>query len=86
MRVNKRGDTRIALTISNPGKQIVNDLVIQLDMSEAAKDISLSAEIIGTKIAKYRYDKNTHIIYVYINDLLPDESRTYYFDYFKPNT
>ncbi len=86
VRVDKRGDTRIALTISNPGKQIVNNLVIQLDMSENARNITLSSEIIGTKVAKYIYDKNSHIIYVYINDLIPDESRTYYFDYFVPNT
>ncbi len=86
VRVNRRGNTRVELIISNPGKQIVNNLVVQLDMSEAAKNITMSTEIIGTKLSKFKYDKDTHIIYVYINDLTPDESRTYYFDYFKPNT
>ncbi len=85
VRVSKIGDTRIALTVSNSGRLSVNDLVIQLDMNEAANNISMSSEIIGTKTAKYEYDKSKHVIYVYINDLESSESRTYYFDYYRPN-
>ena len=86
VRVNKRGDTRVALTISNPGKQPITNLVLQLELSEPATNISMSSEIIGTKLAKYEYDKVNRIIYLYINDLDASESRTYYFDYYKPNT
>jgi hypothetical protein len=60
-------------------------MVIQLDMSEPAQQITLSTEIIGTKMAKYDYDRVSHIVYLYINDLGSGESRTYYLDYFKPN-
>jgi peptidoglycan/xylan/chitin deacetylase (PgdA/CDA1 family) len=86
VKVNKRGDTRIALTISNPGRESISNLVLQLDISEPASNLSMSTEIIGTKLAKYEYDKVGHIIYVYINDLDAGESRTYYFDYYKPST
>jgi len=86
VRVNQRGDTRIALTISNPGKLPITSVVVQLELSEPATNISISTEIIGTKLAKYEYDKTNRIIYVYVNDLNASESRTYYFDYYKPNT
>ena len=83
VRANQRGEYRVALTVSNPGKQIVNGLVVQIDMNEPISDIALSTELVGTKTAKYVYDKNSEIIYVYLNDLHSDESRTYFFDYNK---
>ena len=83
VRANQRGEYRVALTVSNPGEQIVNGLVVQIDMNEPISDIALSTELVGTKTAKYVYDKNSEIIYVYLNDLHSDESRTYFFDYNK---
>ncbi|MHB1687767.1 MAG: hypothetical protein ACYCVH_10370 [Ignavibacteriaceae bacterium] len=85
VKATKRGESRVALTVSNPGKETINGLVIQLDLNEAASSLSLSTEIIGTKTARYEYDKKSHIVYVYINDLESGESRTYYLDYKKPN-
>ncbi len=85
VRVNQRGTTRIALTVSNPGKHVINNLVVEVEMSEPAKDITLSTEIIGTLPAKYEYNKAKKTIYVYLNDLQSGESRTYYFDYLVPN-
>ncbi len=86
LRVEKRGDRRVAFTISNPGKDTINDLVVEVDMIVDAKNISLSSELIGTKLAKYKYNKETKILYVYIDGLTESESRTYYIDYDKPNT
>ena len=85
VKVSKRGDTRVALTVSNPGKDAISNLVIQVDLNEDASNINLSAEIIGTKLAHLEYDKKNHIVYVYINDLNGGDSRTYYLDYTKPN-
>ena len=81
VRVNKRGNTRVALIVSNPGKEHINGLVVQLNLNEAAYNISLSTEIIGTKLARLEFDKQNHIVYVYIDNLEPGESRTYYIDY-----
>ncbi|MHB8579580.1 MAG: polysaccharide deacetylase family protein, partial [Ignavibacteriaceae bacterium] len=85
VKATKRGDNRVAITISNPGKETMNGLVIQLDLNVAASNLALSSEIIGTKTARYQYDPKNHIVYVYINDLAPGESRTYYIDYKRPN-
>lgn len=81
VRVSKRGNTRVALIVSNPGKQHINGLVVQLNLNEAAYNISLSTEIIGTKLARLEFDKQNHIVYVYIDNMEPGESRTYYIDY-----
>ncbi len=85
VRVTRRGDTRVVLVVSNPGSQMVNGLVVQLDMNQAASDIKMTSEIIGTKLAKFDYDKQKHVLYIYINNLEAGESRTYYLDYNKPN-
>ena len=86
IRTDQRGPERIALTISNPGTSTVNNLVIQLEINSQADKIVLSTEIIGTKKARFDYDKNNRVVYVYINDMNPNESRTYYLDYDQPNS
>ena len=86
IRTDKRGPSRIVLTISNPGKLTVNNLVIQVEINAAAKRITLDTEIIGTKRARFDYDKKNKIVYVYINDMQPNESRTYYLDYSQPDS
>jgi len=86
IRTDQRGPKRIALTISNPGTFTVNNLVIQLEINAPASNIVLSTEIIGTKKATFDYDKISKVVYVYINDMKPNESRTYYLDYNRPNS
>ena len=86
IRTDQRGPKRIALTISNPGEFTVNNLVIQLEINAPARNIVLSTEIIGTKKATFDYDKDSKVVYVYINDMRPNESRTYYLDYNQPNS
>ena len=86
IRTDQRGPRRIALTISNPGTFTVNNLVIQLEINAPAGNIVLSTEIIGTKKATFDYDKDSKVVYVYINDMKPNESRTYYLDYNQPNS
>lgn len=85
IRVSSRGESRIVVTVSNSGDKTINSLVVQVDLNQPATRISLSTEIIGTKIAKYDFDKTNKKVYLYINDLEKGESRTYYLDYTKPN-
>ncbi|MGA7837545.1 MAG: polysaccharide deacetylase family protein [Ignavibacteriaceae bacterium] len=82
----KRGPNRIVLTLSNPGKGTINNLVIQLNLNRTADKVTLSTEIIGTKKAQYDYDNKNNVVYIYINNLQNGESRTYYLDCVKPNS
>lgn len=81
IRVDQRGENRIALTISNRGAEVVNDLVVHVDMQVKAKNINITSEIIGTKLPVFKLDELTRIMYLSIRDLKPGESRLYYIDY-----
>ena len=83
--VAKRGESRVVITVSNPGKEMVNQSVIQIDLKENADAISLSTEIISTVPASYEHAKGSKTIKLFINDLKSGESRTYYVDYDKTN-
>lgn len=81
IRVDQRGENRIALTISNRGSDVVNDLEVHVDMQVPAQNINISSEIIGTKLPGYRHDELTRMMFLTIRDLKPGESRLYYIDY-----
>ncbi len=85
LRVDKRGKTRVVLTISNPGEQEINDFVISVELNNPAKNISISTEIIGTKIPVIKHQNMSKKLQLLINNLKGKESRTYYIDYNKVN-
>ncbi len=77
----QRGKSRVAVTISNPGIEEVTGIVVKIDLNSKAKRISIQTEIIGTKMPTYNHQAGSNEIYLYVDDLKPDESRTYYIDY-----
>lgn len=85
MRTEKRGETRVALIVSNPGVKTINQLVVEVDLNDPARNIMLNTEIIGTKPARFEHKEGSKILFLYIDDLKPKESRTYYIDYDKTN-
>ena len=85
IRADRRGKTRVALKISNPGVDAINNLVVDLDLNDRAYNVSLGAELIGTKPASLKHSPGSSMIYLYVDDLKPGESRLYYLDYDKPN-
>ncbi len=86
IRVNRRGSTRVVLNISNPGDQQIDDLVIDVLLNDPAENISISTEIIGTKIPVIKHEKLSKNLRLLINNLKGKESRIYYIDYDKVNT
>jgi peptidoglycan/xylan/chitin deacetylase (PgdA/CDA1 family) len=85
VRVDKRGESRVVVTVSNPGNEMVNQTVIQIDLNESADNISLSTEIISVIPANYQHSKGSKTVKLFINDLKSGESRTYYVDYDRTN-
>ncbi len=86
IRVSRRGNTRIVVTISNPGIQEMDNLVVDVLLNDAAENISISTEIIGTKIPVIRHEKMSRNLQLLINNLQGKESRIYYIDYDKVNS
>jgi len=85
IRADRRGETRVAVNVSNPGKFTLNNLTIEVYLNDNAKNVGVSTEIIGTKKAKVKHEYKSKKVLLYLNDLKPGESRTYYIDYDKVN-
>ena len=83
IRTKKSGKTRVTVTVTNPGKEIIDDLMLDIDLNENAERISIDTEIIGTKLAKFKHVVKSRFLNLQIDDLEPGESRTYYIDYDK---
>lgn len=85
LRAERRGNNRVSIKVSNPGKEIINDLVIDVDLNDDVKNISLDTEIIGTKPAVIKHDPGSRFLFLLIDSLKPGESRTYFIDYDRVN-
>ena len=81
IKADRRGKTRVALKVSNPGVESINNLVIDLDLNDFAKNVTIGSEIIGTKISSVKHTDGTQMVYLFVDDLKPGESRQYYIDY-----
>ena len=81
IKADRRGKTRVALKVSNPGVESINNLVIDLDLNDFAKNVTIGSEIIGTKISSVKHTDGMQMVYLFVDDLKPGESRQYYIDY-----
>lgn len=81
LRTQKRGSSRVAVTITNYGIFNINYLVVDVDLNQKAKRVSLDTEIIGTKKAQYKHKDGSQFVFMLIDELAAGESRTYYIDY-----
>jgi hypothetical protein len=81
IKTDRRGKTRVALKVSNPGVEAINNLVIDLDLNDFASNISISSELIGTKISSVKHTPGSQMVYLFVDDLNPGESRQYFIDY-----
>lgn len=81
IKADRRGRTRVALKVSNPGNESINNLVIDLNLNDFAKNVTIASEIIGTKSASIKHSDGSQMIYLYVDDLKAGESRQYYIDY-----
>jgi peptidoglycan/xylan/chitin deacetylase (PgdA/CDA1 family) len=85
LRIDKRGESRVVVRISNSGSVEMERIVVQVELNEIAEGLALNSDIIGTKSAIFDYDKVSNTVYIHISNLKPGESRIYYLDYNKRN-
>lgn len=81
IKTDRRGKTRVAIKVSNPGVETINNLVIDLDLNDFAKNIAIGSELIGTKSASVKHNPGSQMVYLFVDDLTAGESRQYYIDY-----
>ena len=80
IKTEQRGNSRVVVTISNPGVDVASKIIIYVDLNDKADNISIESEFIGTRKAAFSHQRGSGIINLYINDLQPNESRTFYID------
>ena len=81
IRTDRRGKNRVAVTLSNSGENVVSDFVTYVDLNEKAEHLAIETEVIGKKVAAFSHKENSEIVYLYIKNLNPGESRTFYIDF-----
>ena len=81
IRSEKRGNTRVAVTITNPSDELVSNIVIYVDLNNKADRIYIETEVIGKKNATYSHQRGLEILHLYVDDLEAGESRTFYIDF-----
>jgi len=84
MRIEPRGESRVTVSISNPGNQKLEEIMVEIDLQMSVTNIEISSEIIGTTQPEYSFNSATHMLYVKIKEFKPGETRIYYIDYDKP--
>ena len=57
------------------------EITVQVNLNKPVKNIEISSEIIGTTLPRYEFDEDTNILYLYLDELEANESRSYLVDF-----
>ncbi|MBI2418013.1 MAG: polysaccharide deacetylase family protein [Ignavibacteriales bacterium] len=85
MRVEPRSPTRVAITMSNSGKEDLPSFNVTIDLQLAIRSVIISSEMIGTPLPKYNYNSQTRVLEMSINGMKSGESRIYLVDFDRPS-
>jgi len=77
----RRSNSRVSVKIFNSGEEVASRIIIYVDLNNKADQISIDTEVIGTKRAAFSHQRGSEIINLYIDDLQPNESRTFIIDF-----
>lgn len=81
MRVESRSKSRLAVTITNPGEDYIEEFLVEVDLQVKAKNIEISSEIIGTELPTFTHNTSNNMVYLRVQNLKAGQSRLYYIDY-----
>lgn len=81
--VKKMGQSRVQLNVSNTSSNPAAKVEVDVDLSQNAGDIQITAEIIGTKLPSFKKLNDGSLIRLTVDELKPHESRIYFIDYSK---
>ncbi len=76
-----RSKRRIAVEISNPSDEDVKEFMTKIFINKPVYNVRISSDIINTEIPEYNFDERTQILYLYIDELKPHETRSLLIDY-----
>lgn len=81
VRYDTRSERRIAIEFTNPSDTKSEEIVIQVNLNKKVRNITVSSDIINTKIPKYELKNDGQTIYFYIDRMEPHETRSLLVDF-----
>ncbi len=81
LKYETRGKRRISVEVTNYKESRDDEFTVEVNFNKDVKNIKISTDLINTPIPKFRFDKATQMLYLYIKDLKQDEARTYLIDF-----
>jgi len=81
IRYETRSKRRISVEVSNHKEDKTDDFVVQVNFNKSVYNVEISSDMIHTPIPEFEFDKLTNVIYLYIEDLEPGETRIFLVDF-----
>ncbi|MCX6173841.1 MAG: hypothetical protein NTZ27_03705 [Ignavibacteriales bacterium] len=81
VRYETRSKRRIAVELNNPRDEKASDLIVQVNINKRVKNVSVSSDIINTRIPKYKLDIDSKTIYFYLDKMEAHETRSLLIDF-----
>ncbi len=81
VRYEARSKRRISVELNNPRDEKAYDLIVQVNFNKRVRNVSVSSDIINTKIPKYKLDSDSKTIYFYLDKMDPHETRSLLIDF-----
>lgn len=81
VRYETRSKRRIAVEFTNPSNTLSDELVIQVNLNKKIKNVSVSSDIINTRIPKYEVRNDGQTIYFHLEKMKPHETRSLLVDF-----
>ena len=81
IRYETRSKRRISVEVSNHKDDKTDDFVVQVNFNKSVNNVEISSDMIHTPIPEFEFDESTNVIYLYIEDLEPGETRIFLVDF-----
>ena len=81
LRYETRSKRRISVEVSNHDEYTTDSFIVQIFLNKNVSNIEISADMIHTTIPKFEFDSTKNILYLHINNLESDETRTFLVDF-----
>ncbi|NJD23440.1 MAG: hypothetical protein FIA82_12360 [Melioribacter sp.] len=81
VRYESRSKRRIAVELNNPRDEKAFDLIVQVNFNKRVRNVTVSSDIINTKIPKYKLDSDSKTIFFYLDKMEAHETRSLLIDF-----
>lgn len=81
VRQENRSARRIAVQVNNPTEKTSEKFIVHINLNKRVANVVISSDIINTKIPKFDLLNNDQTLYLYIDEMVPHETRSLVIDF-----